>query len=652
MPIIETATDERARVKGAKHVASTFRSIYGEIGAPVVGKISVARIQNDFSNLAQFASDSDARPHVNTAIQSCFSVVEKPPVDRADLATTLNPLHRLQEQLEASGQRSRTLQLVIDTVDKLSHRPEADSIMRAQVASLALVQALGEFGVALPHPLNPGDELLAELLKSNDKAARESAQKNGKAIPGAKNVHEKLKETDLVYQMDPARAYGGTARVTEDRKAIEVSVPTTTSPYVEHTTETGAIKYRYHLVTQDEVGDWSAVEMNEPVNTTEFDPQRHHITQTLSFWPTLPNRVSRYGIVIEQEGDWTVTQHKKTGKSKARTSFANPEDEQRFLGVMGDAVEELFYESSFDPDALTPHSSKVGKLYSFFKENGLEDLLAVPMTTVNRFVTDKTDSNVAFCARVGGINTPGELIPLGLSYNERAGAAGELMYTPDTLAEIRKSDYDDKAERLKILHSLGLDIKDNSRFEFFLGSATAVYEGQSSLDGRTRTRHFTRSLNFKPFTPEESAEVGADSAVNLIELVPVVSNHRSEGHVTEPKEGMETLGQVLAYYAALDVLQLGDVNWECPSVAARIKEIQAARNEAMERFRDRFDFGGMRGGGLMFGGMRGGGLKGGGFGVAGSFFGETRDAGRRSIGSASGVPLQLDPVHIRLIYQS
>lgn len=159
-------------------VAATFRNIYRELGAPVVGRISVTRIQRGFSSIVDYAGDPDARVNVNMAIQTCFGLVQNPPAERGDLLTSLNPLNRLQEQLEETGvKKSATLQLVIDTLKTLSSRPESDSIMRAQVAGLAFAQALGEFGLDLPQSLEPGEALLEELIKSNDQAVLKSRQR-------------------------------------------------------------------------------------------------------------------------------------------------------------------------------------------------------------------------------------------------------------------------------------------------------------------------------------------------------------------------------------------------------------------------------------------------------------------------------------------
>lgn len=454
--------------------------------------------------------------------------------------------------------------------------------------------------------------------------------------------------------MEPTRATGGRSSVTEDGKAIEVRVPTTTSPFAERVTESGELVYRYHFVVEEEPGNWNAATLNEPVRTTEFDPEIHHITQTLSFWPALPDKPVRYGVVVEQEGDWQVTQEVKAGKEKTHTSFADPADEKEFVKVLNTlpaGVRAYFYESSLNPDTLTPVADRLGKLLEYLKENGQEDLLAAPMNTVGKFKSDKWESTAAFCGRVGNQFSPGELTPLGLSLDRRAGVAGELMYTPDTLDEIRAAKYADRQDRLDILRSLGLDTAIGRRFEFFMHSSTAVYEGPGGLDRRIRVEEYTRDLYLNPFSPQESAQVGADSSINLLEFVPVVKNELFEGEISEPRPELDTFGKLLAYYAALDPMQLGQISWDCPQIAARLEEIKEEADRARSFFADRYgsygglDLGGTRGGPLSFG------SKGGGFGVASTLFGETRNTGRSELRSVSGVSLQLDPVQIRLIVQ-
>jgi len=289
--------------------------------------------------------------------------------------------------------------------------------MKAQVAFLAFAQTLGEFGLALPQPLDTGEALLKRLIAINDMVEMAGLKEHGKPVTGARKIHEKLRETDQVRMIAANPTSAGVARITEDRRAIVVQVPTTTSPFAEGITERGSLAYRIYFVKQEQPGQWEAVTMHEPIKTTDFDPKIHTLTQTLGFWPNLPAEPVRYGLVVEQVGDWKVTQEKKTGKGKTWTAFANPADEGEFLKALeasSIAMRSLFYESMSNPDHLTPFTERLGKLLAVFKEKGYEDLLKAPMYTAEHYKTEVINYALAFCGRVGDQNYPGNLIPLGL----------------------------------------------------------------------------------------------------------------------------------------------------------------------------------------------------------------------------------------------
>lgn len=657
MPLIEEeAVSSKVREKSQRAMAGTFRSICEEIGVPVAGRISVDHIKRDFSTLVEALADPDTLRDVNMALVSCMGVVAHPPSEREDLILRLSPLLQLQNHIQERHQgRSATLQLVIDTVTTLSHRPGGDSIMKAQVASLAFAQTLGEFGVVLPQPVASSEALLRELMQANDEAARSRQGQLGKQIPNAKIIHQQLEETDRVYPIEARQMTGIFAHVTADRRAIEVTVPTAALPDTDSITEAGLLAYRLYFVKQAQNGQWEAATMHEPVKTTEFDPKVHHITQTLGFWPDLPNDRVRYGLVVEQIGSWEVTQEKQAGKEKISTAFANPADEEKFLQaanlLFGDR--RLFYESS-EPNILTPFSDRIGQLLAEFREKGYKELLGAPMRTVGQYRTDKTKFRVAFCGRVGDQASPGNLIPLGLNRNARAGVANELMYTPDPIAEMGALNYADIAERRQILTALGVEGSQNS-FEFFIHATAHVSEGSPRLDGRIGTRLYTRDLFTRPYTAEESQGVGSDTVVNLLEVAPVVTSEVTEGERKDPKEEFDTLGKLLAYYAALEPSRQGEIAWNCPQISTKLKELTGSERAG---YRGLFDdsylskgLGGTRGSysfgsGLTMGAL---GLKG--FGLAGTDFGESQDGGKATLGSSRGVVAELDPIHIRLIVQ-